>query len=110
MQLNRRCRKYFGLDGTVKTVLSAFLALQLLFLLALAACPALHHALHSDSDNPGHECQVTAFIKGQLNDAAMAPVVAAAAVFVICAELLPAIRPRLSFEFRFSPSRAPPGF
>ncbi len=81
----------------------------MLVLLALAACPALHHALHPDSNNPHHECLVTTFIKGQLSEAELVTVVIAVVAFLICADLLPAILPRLPFEYRFAPSRAPPG-
>jgi len=106
VRFTRKCRKFFG--RTAKTVLSAFLVLQLLTLLALAASPALHHALHHDSDQPGHDCLVTAFVKGQVSEAVLPLVVAFFAIFLICAMRLPGLPPRLSFEYRFAPGRAPP--
>jgi hypothetical protein len=86
------------------------LVLQILALLALAACPTLHHALHSESNNPDHDCLVTLFAKSQLSEAAITPVAAFIAVFVICSVLLPSFLPQLHFEYRFAPSRAPPSF
>jgi hypothetical protein len=108
VRLNWKYRKCFGFGRIVKTVLSTFLVLQILALLALAACPALHHALHPDSNKHDHDCLVTIFAKGQLSEAGMTSIVTPAAVFVICAVLLPSILPRLLFEYRFASSRAPP--
>ena len=106
VQLDRQSRKCFG--QTVKKVLSTLLVLQILFLLVLASCPALHHAFHSDSDKPGHECLVTCFIKGQLSEAVAVPIVALFVSFVIYSILFPELPPRLLFEYRFAPGRAPP--
>lgn len=106
MQIMRKLRKCFG--RTVQTVLSAFLVLQLLVLLALAACPSLHHALHHDSDQPGHDCLVTAFVKGQVGEAVLPLIVTFFAAFLICAGRLPGLPLRLSFEYRFAPGRGPP--
>jgi hypothetical protein len=108
VRLNWKCRKSFGFGPTAKTVLAALLIVQLLSLLALAACPALHHALHPDSNDPDHDCLVTLFAKGRLSEAGMTPVVARVAAVVMCAVLLPSFLPRLLFEYRFAPSRAPP--
>jgi hypothetical protein len=110
VQLNWKSWKCPGFGRTVKTVLATFLVLQMMALLALAACPTLHHALHSESNNPDHECLVTLFAKSQLSQAEMTPFVPLVALLVICAVLLPGLPPRLLFEYRFSPSRAPPTF
>src|SRR5579859_3337239 len=106
VQLDRQSRKCFG--QTVKKVLSTFLVLQLLFLLVLASSPALHHVFHADSDKPGHECLVTCFIKGQLSSVVAVPIVALFVSFVIYSVLVPWLPPRLLFEYRFAPGRAPP--
>jgi hypothetical protein len=108
MRLSWKSRE--GSCRTAKSVLAILLALQILALLALAACPTLHHALHSESNNPGHDCLVTLFSKSQLSEAAMTPVVTLIAAFVMCAVLLPGFLPQLPFEYRFAPSRAPPCF
>jgi hypothetical protein len=110
VRLNWKYWKYFSFGRTARTVLAILLILQLLSLLALAASPTLHHVLHPDSNNPDHECLVTLFAKGQLSEAAMTPVVILVAAFVMCAVLLPSFLPRSIFEYRFSPSRAPPCF
>jgi hypothetical protein len=99
--------KYFGFGGTTRIALSLLLVLMLT-LSALAACSALHHVLHHDSNSPDHHCLITLFANGQLTGAELAPVVALAAVFVICAELLPGTPPRSLFDYCFAPSRAPP--
>jgi hypothetical protein len=108
MRPSWNCRE--GSCRTAKSVLAILLALQMLTLLALAACPALHHALHSESNNPDHDCLVTLFAKGQLSEAVMTPIVALVAAFVMCAVLLPGFQLRFLFEYRFAPSRAPPCF
>jgi hypothetical protein len=110
VRLNWECWKSFGFGRTAKTVLTALLILQLLSLLALAACPALHHALHPDSNSPDHGCLVTLFAKGHLSESALTPVVFILAAFVVCAMLLTSFLPRLLFDYRFAPSRAPPCF
>ena len=98
--------KCFG--RTAKAALAAFLALLLLNLLVLAACPRLHHALHHDSDKADHECLVTMFVKGQLGEALLMPAVTFFAAFMICAARLPGLPPRLPCEYSFASSRAPP--
>jgi hypothetical protein len=110
VRLNWKSWKYSSFGRTVKTVLATLLVLQMLALLALAACPTLHHALHSESNNPDHDCLVTLFAKSQLGRAEMTPFVPLVALLVICAALLPGLSPRLLFEYRFAPSRAPPRF
>jgi hypothetical protein len=102
--------KRFSFGRTVKTVLASLLVLQMLALLAFAACPTLHHALHPESNNPDHDCLVTLFAKSQLGRAEMTPFVPLVALFVICAVLLPGLPSRLLFEYRFAPCRAPPRF
>jgi len=110
MRRSWKFRTGVGFGRITKTVLATFLGLQILFLLALAASPALHHALHPDSDKADHDCLVTAFIKGALNDAEMMPVAIAAIIFMVFTVLLPNIFPRSLFKYSFSSCRAPPGF
>jgi len=107
VRLDWKSWKCFGFGRTVKTVLSTLLILQLLVLLALVACPALHHALHHDSDSSEHHCAVTIFAHGQVD----APVVEAAAVLPADAvEFLPLISVSV-FNAQvetFPPGRGPP--
>ena len=80
---------------------------MILFLNALAACPALHRLIHHDANRPGHECAVTVFAHGKV-DAATVDVPRPAPAIAIGAE------PRIYFAFvstaveHLPPGRAPP--
>ncbi len=80
--------------------------LLLLVVLALAANPALHHRLHGNEHD--QFCLVCSFAKGQVS----APLVAAVVVLAFVGVVLRAVLPRVLlisvFDFRPSPSRAPP--
>jgi hypothetical protein len=52
-----------------KAALAALLVGMILFLDAMAACPALHELIHKDADKPGHECAVTMFAHGKVESA-----------------------------------------
>ena len=108
MRLSHKFRKWF--KRTAKTVLAAALILQVFALLVLVASPALHHALHHDSNDSDHGCIVTLFLKGQLCVAAVTPVLALVAVYLMYAVPLPDNRPHLLFQYQFTDSRAPPRF
>lgn len=105
--MNWKCRKRLSFSGTARTVLSLLLVLQLLFLLVLVACPALHHALHHDSDRSEHQCAVTIFAHGQV-DASVVAVSVNIPVTVV--EFLPqALIPILNTQVdTFPPGRGPP--
>lgn len=51
----------------VKPVLAAVLVGVVLLLDAMAACPALHEAIHHDAGKPDHECAVTMFAHGKVD-------------------------------------------
>jgi hypothetical protein len=108
VRINRQFWQCLG--RTVTTVLSAVLVLQLLILLALAASPGLHEALHHDCGQPDHDCLVTNFVKGQLGESVLLPPVIFFLLFVICAACRPPVAPRLALQARFAPGRAPPRF
>ncbi len=79
-----------------------FLAVQ-----AMAASPALHALVHSDSTDPSHQCAVTLFLHGQVHSssAAIAPARSApvfAAEPLVCAAIF------ASSDVRLLPSRGPP--
>jgi hypothetical protein len=90
---------------------SALAGLLALLLLAAASCSAshaLHQSLHSDGATGGHFCLLCSFAKGQVSVAAVA-VMAGAIVFCCLSGLcLLATSPYLGFDYRTSPSRAPP--
>jgi hypothetical protein len=52
-----------------KAALAALLVGMILFLDAMAACPALHELIHKDADKAGHECAVTMFAHGKVKSA-----------------------------------------
>ena len=75
---------------------------------AMAALPALHELIHNDSQNPQHQCAVTALVHGKYLSHAPATIAAAPAPRVEVAAvtfgsvILPAI------DYRLVPGRAPP--
>jgi hypothetical protein len=80
-----------------------FLALQ-----ALAVSTPLHLAIHPDAGNPGHHCAITLVTHGQLTaPTTLSVVLNISTVFFQAPAVYAAPH---SFEFRFSPSRAPPCF
>lgn len=83
--------------------LALFLALEL-----FASVPALHRLVHSDADSSGHHCVITLVRQGNVSTADTTPVIVvfvAALLFI-----LPALQSEVftSFDYRLSPSRAPP--
>jgi len=75
---------------------------------ALGAFPELHRLLHSDAQSPGHNCLVT-----QLQHHSVLPVVAVTAAPAPQAawnvlDRHPDFLASASFDYRLSPSRAPP--
>ena len=97
-----------GFTRTVKAALAGLLVFQLFLLLALGGSPALHHALHSDSNQADHSCLVTVFTKGQLSEAVAVPILCVPGIFILCTVLLPDRQPQSFFAYRFDASRAPP--
>ena len=74
---------------------------------ALASSPELHHYLHSDANQIGHECLISVVSKGHL----AAPAGAAALVPLLIGGMRAAwlvFRLPDSIDHRLSPSRAPP--
>lgn len=80
----------------------------LLATMALAACHALHHSLHHDSDHPGHFCLVCSFTQGQVSaaEALAIPVVLFLGWLFGSLQAQAPLLP--GFDYRLSPSRAPP--
>jgi hypothetical protein len=107
VQINWKCRKNFSFGRTAKTALSTFLLLQMLVLLALVACPALHHALHHDSDSSEHHCAVTLFAHGQVNfsDVEVAASLPVAPVEFVPLDSVPVFN---ALAETFPPGRGPP--
>ena len=70
--------------------------------------PSLHRFLHSDGGETNHQCLVCSFAKGQVTAAEVSGVFAALVISLVGLILLPKVSPLPSFDFRLSPSRAPP--
>ncbi|HZT23277.1 MAG TPA: hypothetical protein VFB55_10245 [Verrucomicrobiae bacterium] len=62
----KRAPKHFCFG---KASLAALLAGMILFLDAMAACPALHEWIHKDADKPDHHCAVTLIAHGKVSAA-----------------------------------------
>jgi hypothetical protein len=90
-----------------KSALAALLVGMILWLDAMAACPALHELIHHDADQPGHECAVTIFAHGKVESATIEVPVVATAVSIEAA-------PQIEFPVfgtaieNLPPGRAPP--
>ena len=54
-----------------KAALAALLVGMILFLDAMAACPALHELIHKDADKANHDCAVTMFAHGKVESASV---------------------------------------
>ena len=86
-------------------VLVLFIALQV-----FAGSATLHKAIHADASSPSHHCVITLLAKGQVNaPPSLGALVAFTAALIFFLPLFQtAARP--SFDYRLSPSRAPPRF
>jgi hypothetical protein len=82
---------------------------SLLFLIALAASPALHGYIHHDAPKADHECAVTLFAHGKIDLAPTTPVVVLIPVFEVEA-VLPRVAILAAADHQLLPSRAPPFF
>ena len=89
-------------------VCAATLALVVLACAALASNPSLHHLLHSDADEEGHDCVIELFAHSQV--VAADPVIA----FILGDSRIiesPLVSPAVVLardEHRLLPGRAPP--
>jgi hypothetical protein len=91
-----------------KPAVGGLLALLLLVATTFSVSHALHQSLHQDGPGSGHFCLVCSFAKGQVSGEAVAVVSAILAFCCLwCVGLASTIFfPR--FDYRLSPSRAPP--
>ena len=56
-------------------VISLFLAVMLQWAAVLAVCPSVHELIHHDADDEHHDCAVTLFLAGQVEQAFIDPVI-----------------------------------
>jgi hypothetical protein len=86
--------------------------LAILFLLAttVSVTHSLHHSLPGNHSAGSHSCFLCAFAKGQVASADTAPIAAFLALYLVFAAGLAKVSAPASWDYRFSPSRAPPFF
>ena len=97
-----------GLRWVAKPALTGLLALLLLVSGALSVSHALHQSLHNDTTGSHHFCLVCLFAKGQVSAADVAVVAALLVLFALFSPYAGNPSPLPSFDYRLSPSRAPP--
>ena len=97
-------------NGTLRRS-GAGLCLALFLLLQLfAVCGSLHERIHADSSLPGHHCVITLVAQGDLSAPASLTAFAIIVSIGFCLPLLLRVSTLSSFDYRLSPSRAPPRF
>jgi hypothetical protein len=105
--LNLRLRRCVA-EKVLQPSLAAVLAGLVLFAGILSSSPSLHEWFHSESSSPSHSCVICQFAHGQVG---MADVTVGVVAFAsaLCFALTPLSRTVFSpFDYRLSPSRAPP--
>jgi hypothetical protein len=90
-----------------KSVFSLLALLLFLFVQALSASSAIHHFIHSDADQPSHQCAATLLSHGQVSLAPVEVSVSRPVLFVgeIHSPSVPFV---VAVEYRLLPERAPP--
>ena len=83
--------------------LALFLLLQL-----FAVSSSLHERIHADSSLPGHHCVITLVAQGDLSGPAALTGLGIIITAGFCLPLLHRVATLSSFDYRLSPSRAPP--
>jgi len=63
----RRVKKMLRSGGRPLRVSAAVMAFLFLVLIAFAASPALHQAIHTDANDAHHHCAITALTHGQVD-------------------------------------------
>jgi hypothetical protein len=74
-ELKPRAESYSPFGATNKpftggaSIVALFLAAMLQWAALLAVCPTLHELIHHDADDEHHDCAVTLFLAGQVEQA-----------------------------------------
>src|ERR1700674_266509 len=56
-------------------VIFLFLAVMLQWAAVLVVCPSVHELIHHDADDEHHDCAVTLFLAGQVEQALIDPII-----------------------------------
>jgi hypothetical protein len=98
----------FSVKRLGKMAIAVLLVMSVLLSLFAASSPSLHHFIHSDASQPGHECFVTLLSQGAV-DLPLGAVVVAICLLIFGA-FLPVSKVLIlpAAEYPFPPGRAPP--
>ncbi len=97
-----------GFKYVASPALAGLLALLLLVAGMLSVSQCLHQALHPEGAGSDHSCLVCSLVKGQVSAVSVAAVMALLVLCCFSAVLCARISPLPGFDYRLSPSRAPP--
>ena len=106
----RAMRPEWQFRSVAKAALAGLLALLLLVASAFSVSPSLHQLLHHNHAGGDQVCLACSLAHGQVSAAEVAIVAVALIFALICGALLQKTSPLSSFDYRLSPSRAPPSF
>ncbi len=98
--------KRLRIGGRIMTI--AVVLLAWLGLCAIEVSPELHSFLHKDAQSPAHACLVTQLQKHSIDSGFAPAVTPAPSVGWNLLATLGAVQLFASFDYRLSPSRAPP--
>ncbi len=105
MELRRTFR---GSNRTGRVALATLLMFVLLLATACSASHALHQSLHRESGASDHFCLVCFLVKGHVAAAPVALVLAVLILFWFGSVGWAGVPAYCCFDYRLSPSRAPP--
>jgi hypothetical protein len=66
-----------SVGSAAQQIVSLLLVAMLQWATVLAVCPGLHELIHHDADDEHHDCVVTLFLAGQVEQPAIDPIVIA---------------------------------
>jgi len=90
------------------SALSGALAVLLMVAMAFSVSHTLHEFLHSDGAGNDHSCLACSLVKGQVSVAAVALILTLLVLSCFWVLYLVHAAPFYGFDYRASPSRAPP--
>lgn len=88
-------------------MVSPLVVLLYIFIVTMAASPAIHHFIHPDADQGSHHCAATLLSQGQVDAASIGTVVVRPDL-LLGNFILPAAPELATADYRLMPGRAPP--